>query len=279
MNVNDSQYLKYSLTSLYGNIGLAPTISIAIKDMPGVGGVVFGAGLVSNLISYKIAKAAMEKGWEKGSAVAVILLSSLAIFTVSACAMAVFGVSAIFTTLAIGVGVSCLNAYLFSNSIDEAHKMGQNHRDWAAAKMLLQNYEETWKSSSKDEKHFSSPNRLRDAAYNMPETGSVFLITVQDQLEKLKKSIQDFNNRSLKAALWERLEHYFALWDNLVKKELNRDGLLSDAELEEQIYNPVGSAQNSDAVKAQFPLAEKHLEAIRKRYADLGIAEPAYMNT
>lgn len=269
-----SEHLSFNYHSLYPTLLFAPTIAVSFVDSPDLGLITAAAGLASNLISHKITKISLEKGWDDGSRICIVFLSTLSIYTLAAAAIALLNVPGAIVCLAVGAGVSLTNAIFEENSVQEARKKLKNHQDWTEAQKALTDYVALYEDYGKLVKinYASSPASILNGGYNKPEWGTFFLKLVEDEKSNIVKLIAGRKRQSLALEISRKIQHYESLWDKLNKNPSHVDSLLNPDEFSEKLHQ---KAKNMEGLEALAVLVDESLKNIQTRFEELKIAYPS----
>lgn len=266
------EHLNFSYDSLYGSLLLGPSLAVSLSDIIEVGGVVSIAGLASNLVSYKIAKISIENGLSENKTRGAIFFSSLAIFAVSAIAIALFGMGGAISCFVTGAGISLLNMIFFEGKINDARKVERNHLDWKKAHREFKKYTDSFDEYAKlvNVIVVARPEGLLKSSFNKPESGTLFLIMINEAQEKIDELIITAKNSKFVQEIHDKMDRYCQLLENLSDEQSK--GLLSEKDFYSLCVNKDGlySNKRENLVKVEA-FVEDNLSKIEARYKELNI--------
>jgi len=269
-----SEHLSFNYNSLYPTLLLGPTIAVSLIESADLSLITAVAGLASNIISHKITKISLEKGWEDGSRICVVFFSTLAIYAIAACGAALLNVPGALVCLGIGAVVSLSNGLFEENSVKEAKNKLKNQQDWSTAHKLFPEYAKLYADYSKLVKinYAVSPASILSGAYNKPEWGTFFLKLVEEEKANIVKLIEGKKRQSLELEICRKIDRYENLWDELNQNPSNVDGLLNPAELPTKLHQKATKMEDLEALNVQ---ADETLKSILARFEELNIELPA----
>ena len=268
------QHLKFSYDSLYGSLLLGPSVAVSLSEIVEVGGVVAIAGLVSNLVSYKVAKISIEKGWSDNQTRGAIFFSSLSIFAVSACAVAILGMGGAISCIIAGAGISLLNMIFFEGKIDDARRMDQNHLNWKKAHKEIKKYIESFAEYAKlvSFKTAAKPDDLLKSSFNKPERGTLFLSMINEEQEKLDKAIVAAKNSQIVHKIRDDMDRYACMYEQLSDEQTA--GLISATDLYSECAKEGLYSNKHESIVKVEAFVDENLSKILAKYKELKL-EPA----
>lgn len=267
-------FIQFNYNSLYGALALGPAVAMSLTESVSICVTTAVAGLASAIVCNQVAKICVDRKWTSIQTNAALFISSIAVFAISAAALAVLGVPGIIQFIFVGCLVSIVNTAITNETIDIARAKARNQNDWQTVHDKMQGYTERYQEYLAIHPGFTenSPSEVLKCSFNTPEKGTLFLYFFKEYDQKLNELLFREKNKPLLKSIQKKKFRYGDLYAQLNKDQ--RAGLNSTMDMYSLAHIDWLTPNLNDAAAKVDTILDQELSKILARYQELNL-EPA----